>query len=433
MKRSVHYQLLSLCLLIAIFLCGAAKLDAQTMKVEGTVRDAETAEPLVSAQVRVQGRMQGALTDANGDFTLQIEGGAKVLEVSHIGYRKAIVALKDASTQRVEVKMQLAAALAPVLITSGPELVLEDKTIHLYDYEFFQGELMMIIYDRKLKRSKLALVDARDSIMDMEMGIEEPGKLVCDCLGNVHAITQHWAHQLFTMEEQIGFYTDSLERFERTVLPCLGNIDAHYYFDYPRFNNQILDYLAYNMETDEWKAFLQVKDKVKMHQLMDPLGIYMGVATSEAGMMALTPEDWEKVGKIDPEFQFEQMVFFYPVHAPLRVIDGKIYVFDHLNGLIRSFEKDGKALAEVPISYHKLVDWQRTVIVDEARAEAYTLYQRHGYSSLRKIDLQTGAVGEAIEIPKQWANKIGVRDGIAYFMYKQGQYDDTNRLYRMRL
>jgi hypothetical protein len=433
MNSSMHIRGLLRALFAAALLLATGIAHAQTMRIEGTVRDVVSTEPVVSAQVRVQGRMQGTLTDGNGHFTLQVEASAKVLEISHVGYRKTMVTLKPGQAQRLEIAMESAASLPDVVISSGPELVLADKTIHLYDYEFFEGQLMMIIYDRSLRRSKLAIVDARDSILDTELGIEEPGKLIRDCLGNVHALTKHWACQLFVSEKQIGFYTDSLAVFERTVLPCLGNIDAHYYFDYHRFNNQILDYLAYDMEADAWVPFLQVKDKNKMHQLMDPLGIYASIAPSEAHMMALSPEDWKKVGKLDPEFQFEQMVFFYPVSAPLRVIDGQVYVFDHLNGLIRSFEKDGQALREVPIAYHKLPNWQRSIIVDEERSEAYALYEKHGYSSLRKIDLVAGTVGDPIEIPKQFPNKIGVRDGIAYFMYKQGIYDETNRLYRMRL
>ncbi len=433
MNRSMHIRGLFLALLAAYWLLGAGIAHAQTMRVEGTVRDVVTTEPVVSAQVRVQGRMQGTITDGNGHFTMQIEAGAKILEITHVGYRKTAAALKPGLAQRLEITMESAASLPDVVISSGPALVLADKTIHLYDYEFFEGQLMMIIYDRTLRRSKLAIVDAHDSIMDIELGIEEPGKLMRDCLGNVHALTKHWANQLFISDNQIGFYTDSLAVFERTVLPCLGNIDAHYYFDYRRFNNQILDYLAYDMEAEAWVPFLQVKDKNKMHQLMDPLGIYASIAPSEAHMMALSPEDWKKVGRIDPEFQFEQMVFFYPVDAPLRILDGKVYVFDHLNGLIRSFEKDGKALGEVPVAYHKFPNWQRAIIIDEERSEAYALYEKHGYSSLRKIDLLAGTVGDPIEIPKQFPNKIGVRDGIAYFMYKQGQYDETNRLYRMRL
>jgi CarboxypepD_reg-like domain len=433
MKRLFSLRLTIICLLGALGLLSATAAHAQSMRVEGTVRDAATGEPLVTAQVRVQGRLQGTLTDAKGHYDLTIEGTAKAIEVSHIGFRKTVLPLKALGNQRLDARLEQAEAMAPVIISAGPELVLEDKTIHLYDYEFFEGQLMMIIYDRKGRYSKLALVDAQDSILDVVTCVEEPGKLKRDCMGNVHAITKHFACQIFMDEGVISFFVDSLATFERVVEPCLGNIGDQYYFDYRRFNNQILDYLAYDMAADAWKPFFQVKDKNKMHQIMDPLGIYMGVATSEAGMMSLTPEDWKKVGTINPEFQFEQMVFFYPVDAPLRIIKGQVVIFDHLNGLIRSFKADGEEVGEVAIGYHKLPHWQRSIIVDEVRSEAYTLYAQHGYSSLRKIDLQTGSVGEPIEIPRQFAQKIMVRDGIAYFMYKQGSYDETNRLYRMRL
>lgn len=422
---------LSRCLLLA-FLLMAGTAAAQGLHITGTVRDAATGEPLVSAQVRVLGRMQGALTDARGAYDLTVDAGAKALEVSHIGYAKAQVPVGAAREQRLDVRLETAAALAPVVITAGPERVLEDKTIHLYDYDFIDDKLAMIVYDRAQRRSKLALVDGRDSIIDMVAGAEEPGRLERDCLGNVHAIGRQWACQLFVMDSTIGFYQDSLSAYKRVVEPCLGNVGSKYYFEYRYFNNQILYYAAYDMVAGQWATVLELSDANKMHQLMDPLGIYAPLIGSKAGMMALTEEDWEKVGKIDAEFQFQQMAFFYPIDAPLKVVDGQPVVFDHLNGKLHKLLEGGKE-EQVAVTYHKEPHFVRSIVVDEPRGEAYALYEQHGYFRLRKIDLATGAVGEPVEIPRRFPHEIKVRDGVAYFMYRENEHDDTNRLYRMRL
>ncbi|HEX2900310.1 MAG TPA: hypothetical protein VHS96_11385, partial [Bacteroidia bacterium] len=278
-----------------------------------------------------------------------------------------------------------------------------------------------------------ALVDERDSIIDTELLGEEPGELVRDCLGNIHAITQHFACQVFWDGEEIGFYQDSLQIFQKAVAPCLGNLGGHYYFDNWTFNNQILDYYAYDMESKEWKNFLHVADKVKMHQLMDPLGPYVSIAPSEAAMYSLTPADWDAIGKIDHTFQFDQLAFFRPIDAPLKVMDGKVYVFDHLNGQILSYDKEGAKVGEVEMNYHKLQGRERLIVVDDIRGEAYTVFEKNGYQNLRKIDLSTGTIGEAIDIPRQFPHEIKVRDGVAYFLYREGHYDNVKRLYRLAL
>jgi hypothetical protein len=433
MISQARFHRLRFGLAIAILLLSCATMYAQPMRVQGTVREAGTGEPVISAQVRAQGRLQGTLTDAQGKFTLELDAPAQVLEVSHIGFKKVYVPLAGKSGRSLDISLEPAASLAPIVISAGPQEVLEDRTIHLYDYELLDDHIMMIIYDRKLKRSKLALVDANDSIVDTELLPEEPGKLVKDCLGNIHAITQHFACQVFWDGEEIGFYQDSLALYEEAVAPCLGNLGGFYYFDRWTFNGQILDYYAYDMAQKEWKNLMHVEDKVRMHQLMDPLGPYVSIAPSRAAMYSLTPDDWEEIGKIDHAFQFDQLAFFRPIDAPLRIVDGKVVVFDHLNGQILFFERDGTKVSEVAMDYHKMPGRERMIIIDEIRGEAYTVFEKHGYQTLRRIDLATGTLGLPIEIPRQFPHKIQIRNGVAHFLYKQGSYDDTKRLYRLSL
>lgn len=405
---------------------------SQTFLLEGRALEAVTNEPVAAAQVRVQGRAQGTLTDAEGRFSLVVDGKAQALEITHIGYQRRVVQVEAARAQVIEVEL-VAAEMAPVIITAGPQRIFEDKTVHLYDYELLDEHIMAIVYDRKLRRSKLALLNARDSILDWELLPEEPGKLVKDCLGNVHAITQHFACQLYWDGEGIGYYVDSLSTFERVVMPCIGNIGGHYYFQHFTFNDQVVDFLSYDIETEQWTTFLHLMDKVRMHQLMDPLDRYSQLASSESAMASLPSAVWEQVGKLDAEAQFQKLAFFRPVDALLRVIHEELYVFDHLQGRILHCARDGRALGEVPISFHKARDRQRVVLVDAVRGEAYTAFEKYGYTRLCRIDLHTGALGTPTDIPVQFPHKLQVRDGVVYFLYQEGPHDPVKRLYRMVL
>lgn len=58
----------------------------QQQKITGTVNDASTGEPIIGANVVVEGSTIGVVTDVNGRFTLELSNPNSVLLVSFIGY-----------------------------------------------------------------------------------------------------------------------------------------------------------------------------------------------------------------------------------------------------------------------------------------------------------------------------------------------------------
>ena len=72
--------------LLVCALMSVNMVFAQTSQVTGTVIDSETGEPLIGAQVKVEGTTIGALTDLDGKFTLKnLPRSAKQVTVSYMG------------------------------------------------------------------------------------------------------------------------------------------------------------------------------------------------------------------------------------------------------------------------------------------------------------------------------------------------------------
>ncbi len=77
--------------LLLLPLCGLAQLS--TGKVEGTVRDLETGQPLSGAQVVVDGAKQGNVTNKDGYyFILNVHPGRRSITVTYTGYQKTTIA-----------------------------------------------------------------------------------------------------------------------------------------------------------------------------------------------------------------------------------------------------------------------------------------------------------------------------------------------------
>ena len=84
MMKQVNFRMPRRILALACGLILAASAFAQQVAVKGHVKDA-TGEPIIGATIRVDGQTGGAVTDYDGNFTIQAPAGATIT-VSYIGY-----------------------------------------------------------------------------------------------------------------------------------------------------------------------------------------------------------------------------------------------------------------------------------------------------------------------------------------------------------
>ena len=113
---------------LALLLLPAAA-SAQRVAVSGFVRDAETGETLISANVAVAGTQLGAVTNTSGFYTISgVAAGRVTLVVSYIGYRTARreVTVADGQDVRVDVEVQPEARELSEVEVTGDRQALQD-------------------------------------------------------------------------------------------------------------------------------------------------------------------------------------------------------------------------------------------------------------------------------------------------------------------
>lgn len=76
--------------------------ERQGNKITGTVTDASTGEPLIGVNILIEGTNQGAITDVNGRFSLDVPNLNINLVFSYIGYTSQVVALNGRTTFDIE-------------------------------------------------------------------------------------------------------------------------------------------------------------------------------------------------------------------------------------------------------------------------------------------------------------------------------------------
>jgi len=108
-----------LSLLIFLFAIGVSTLFAQTIVITGTVTSAVEGEgPIPGVTVQIKGTTFGALTDANGKYTLNVPQNATTLIFTYVGMKKQEVEIAGRVVVDVIMESEIF-SLQEVVVTTG--------------------------------------------------------------------------------------------------------------------------------------------------------------------------------------------------------------------------------------------------------------------------------------------------------------------------
>lgn len=86
LKKIIVFTVVIIC-----SISSASDAQSNTGKITGTVVDAKTGEPVIGANLALEGTSNGAATDIDGKFTLKVAPGIYSVTVSYISYAKKII------------------------------------------------------------------------------------------------------------------------------------------------------------------------------------------------------------------------------------------------------------------------------------------------------------------------------------------------------
>ncbi|MEI7812601.1 MAG: TonB-dependent receptor [Ignavibacteria bacterium] len=127
MQKKIIYFFLLLCLIPVLLMAGTKG------RIKGKITDMQSGEPLIGANVIVEGTSSGSTSDVNGEFVIQnLEAGSYQLHASFIGYQTiSVTNVRVSSDLTVEQNFRLPAegiSVATVTIIAPKPLVNKDNT-----------------------------------------------------------------------------------------------------------------------------------------------------------------------------------------------------------------------------------------------------------------------------------------------------------------
>ena len=405
---------------------------------EGTVTNAQGLE-LVGANIADQRGILIQTTDFDGKFFLEVDRGEIEINISYIGYEKLTVNLRpdemdfeDGRYKKSFILRQDVQSIGQVTISAEKiERVYDKKAVLVYDYAFHGDNLLLLIKDKK--RRYLRLVDENsNTLLEKELDIK-PDEIFEACIGDLMLLTEKDCYRIDIVQDIELVREGSRTDFETSIRPCEEITPSSLITVRFGKHNKSVTYFATNMKTAEYKVLDQIIDmeahmaaSFQLARLKAAGNVNQGAHMDDKGLA--------RARQIFQDQAYYELIMTRPIYAPIFRLDKELYIFDHVNSMIRTYDFSGSMTNTCDLTYDDGLESVDEVIKDQQLDEVYAVHYRGSYARLVKIDHKTGEnKGEFILDQHSFPEEIKVKNGYAYYIYQEKKDLSNPNIFRQRL
>lgn len=436
---------------VIFFLIRTQTFSQERHVIRGIIYEMETEMPLAGAHILIHETSFGTISGPDGSFRLSVSDFPLSIKVTHIGFEDRYFKItEDFKDETLMLGMNFSTEmLEGVTITDQKaELIFRDNTYAVFDFEFHENGLMLLIYRNRLQRAELVLLSFMNDTLALLKTL--PGKaesLHRDCLGFIHYLSDDTAYQIqYTGAGLQLIYPMAIKFFKPVADAFVAFHDRYYYFGVKKMNKLMIEYLRYDTLAETYSIFKQIYDRKKLQILKDNPWHHMLLAnpvSNEREFALLLMGASESIDqqiealKVSRDASIEghylRSMVYTPVYAPLFKSGDHILIFNHPESQIEFFSPSGESIKSTPISYHEQKNWEELILKDEIRDEYFIVFINSNKVSLHSVDIHSGTTGPQNILYYPFVKKILIRNAYVYFTYRQPGSIERTMLFRQKL
>ncbi len=391
-------------------------------------------KPIEGVHVFVKGKAVHVISDKSGGFQLPNYTRNPLVLLTHVAFDSLVIRFSELKNSSI-LKMSPRTYSLPAVSISEQKLeeVFHSRYHYVFDYEFLEDKIVLLTFNRSLKKdAEITVCDANQQIL-FERGIgAEPEKFIKDYKGNLYLQTSKAIFVLSLAGDSVEMKKIDKKEYAFRLNHCVDSVSNHVLFN--DFKSYIPRMNYYALNTIDSNYFLlksHVNDVVNKMYRWEYYELSLEQKREAREMAEKIPNmDKKDVGAMFTGFH--KSIYYEPVYAPLFVKNDTVLVFDHSSELIFKFNQF-QVIDSVSIRYAKneaKAKWKNKLIMDESEEEFYGLYLKSGYYVLKNIDVNSGNPTFSYRIEKRFAEKLKIDNGYVYYLYKQPSSQEKPFLYR---
>jgi hypothetical protein len=387
------------------------------------------------------------LTNRDGEFELIINYAPDkvytliVSDVRYDAYKYSIKkreikrGLKD--TLRLEINLSFQ-TLGAATVTGIPvETVFGSDKLNVSDFEFMGEEnFIMLVYEQRLnKSSKLIYTDKKGTILSSYEVLDLAKEFYRDFMGNLFLVCVNDVFEMKVEDDILSLTKTDKKFFEDQIKPWVDTTNYKAYYSnfvsfYPAF-----DYYAYSTIDSSITKLTTVVDKPLME-------LYRAQYKYLSGHDKLESVRMEMATGIDKEIWaavwsgFPNSLYYKQLYAPMFVKNDTILIFDHYKNKMFRYDRNNHVIDSLDISYHNSNDkreWEELLVQDRNKQRIFSVFLRGGKYYLKELNTTTGEITKVHPLYYKYPEKLKVKNGYAYYIYRPFESLQNKYLYREKL
>lgn len=307
-----------------------------------------------------------------------------------------------------------------------------------YILDFHVGEHgKFLLLKRRSKYFACLLGDGGQLKHSLELDFK-PKQFFHDCLGFLHIVSRDSLYQLEQITDTVFIHeTNSIDLYDSFLTDCVASNSSNLIFKHLENFNQTTVYYGINRTNREQTTFYRVEDSMLIHSAQDTQD---SLDFRDPGETATVSE----VRGYDLEFtkyydyihdQAQDRNFFnqivqLPNYVPVFVNHDTTYIFDYMNEKISLLNDTGKVCRTIPILHENNL----TILHDSKQGKFYLVNRKEGAQVYGVLSNDNFGVIRNTKLTKHaHPGKAIIYNGFVYYLHKEYQDDNMNKLFRQRI
>lgn len=429
---------------VSVFYTFGLNAQSEQLYIKGRVVDEKNGLPVEGVSVKLPNTLLQTFTDKRGAFGLQVpRRPVQHLLLSHISYEPLLKEIRTEQLDTITTTISLFQNYRlldsmTVVAVHKPETLVGKPNYSIYDFDFYEDKLLLLTAGHSLNHATLQFSDYDGKIISAAALPKQAGEakhFFHDYEGYTDVVCNDSVFRLDVFNNSLMLLPVNRQVFERYLLPIADTMSGNYYYSdrwdkYPAFN-------YYYLKARD--TLTHVLNTVSNADLMKLYNLEYYYLPSRMQLEARRMADYYRT---DPHIiaalmsGFTQSMYFEPLYAPLFILKDTICIFNHHNDRLYHYNRQNALIDSVKITYHhpkNWREWKKQLFVDEAQNKVYAFFSKDGHHYLKQIDYQSGKEVFTYKLKHHSAEKIKIRNGYVYYVYRPFGSTQERFLYRERI
>jgi hypothetical protein len=227
----------------------------------------------------------------------------------------------------------------------------------------------------------------------------------------------------------------NIDIFNRIMSPCVTSSPTNLFFKSYGQHNKSIIYYSINKKKSQKKWLTTISDK---ESLITTKQYYRrAMRQTYRAVHAMGEHNWRanRASRNAEESRlFYSAILSQPTYNPLFKIKDSIFVFDHKNDSVYIYDNELKKKRTFPIQYHHKKDWKKEIFINYSNTKIYTKTVKEGTTFLLQINTENGKILDEYKLERHiFIDNIKVREGFAYYLFKDRYDGNIQRVYKQPL